>query len=152
MQQLLGDKATNTDVAVMRKLFLLHLPSDVRVVLASMLGNESIEDLVQLTGKIMEVAVPSVANVTTYLHGIATAPPRSNWFEMHDCYNLLNYITQRRSRSCPSSPPHILNCHRNFVGIMPSLVIKNTSASPHAASGKMPRPGINGNWRCWPQF
>ena len=64
MQQLLGDKATNTDVALMRKLFLLHLPSDVYIVLASTLDNESIEDFAQLADKIMEVALPSVSNVT----------------------------------------------------------------------------------------
>ena len=74
MQQLLGDKATNTDVALMRKLFLLHLLSDVYIVLASTLDNESIEDFAQLVDKIMEVALPSVFNVTTYLHGIATVP------------------------------------------------------------------------------
>ena len=59
----------------MRKLFLLHLLSDVYLVflvLASTLDNESIDDLAQLADKIMEVALPSVSNVTT------TAPPRSN--------------------------------------------------------------------------
>ena len=66
--------STNTDAALMRKLFLLHLLSDVRIGLASTLDNKSIEDLAQLADKIMEVAVPS----GYYLHGIATAPPRSN--------------------------------------------------------------------------
>ena len=65
MQQLLGDKTASTDAAIMRKLFLLHLLSDVHIVVASMLDNESIEDLTQLANKIIEVAVPSVTNVTT---------------------------------------------------------------------------------------
>ena len=46
--------------------------------LASTPDTGSIEDLAQLAGKIMEAAVPSVVNGTTYLHEIATAPPRSN--------------------------------------------------------------------------
>ena len=35
MQQLLGEKATNTDAAFMRELFLQRLPPNVRMVLAS---------------------------------------------------------------------------------------------------------------------
>ena len=65
MQQLLGDKATNTDAALMRELFLQRLPSNVRMVLDSTLDSGNIEDLAQLADKVMEVAVPSVANVTT---------------------------------------------------------------------------------------
>ena len=65
MQQLLGDKATNTDAELMRELFPHHLPSNVRMVLASTLDSGNIEDLAQLADKVMEVAVPSVANVTT---------------------------------------------------------------------------------------
>ena len=65
MQQLLGDKATNTDAAFMRELFLQRLPSNVRMVLASTPDTGNMEDLVQLADKVMEVAVPSVANITT---------------------------------------------------------------------------------------
>ena len=63
MQQLLGEKATNTDAAFMRELFLQRLPSNVRMVLASTPDTGNLEDLAQLADKVVEVAVPSVANV-----------------------------------------------------------------------------------------
>ena len=56
MQQLLGDKATNTDAAFMRELFLQHLPPNVRMVLASTPDIGNIEDLAQLVDKFVEVA------------------------------------------------------------------------------------------------
>jgi len=65
MQQLLGEKATNTDAAFMRELFLQRLPSNVRMVLASTPDTGNIEDLAQLADKVVEVAVPSVASVNT---------------------------------------------------------------------------------------
>ena len=63
MQQLLGEKATNTDAAFMRELFLQRLPSNVRMVLASTPDTGNLEDLAQFADKVVEVAVPSVANV-----------------------------------------------------------------------------------------
>ena len=42
MQQLLGDKANNTDAAFIRELFLQRLPPNVRVVLASTPGTGNI--------------------------------------------------------------------------------------------------------------
>ena len=66
MQQLLGDKANNTDGVFMRELFLQGLPSNVRMVLASTPDTGSLDDLVQLTDKIMEVATPSVSNTHTF--------------------------------------------------------------------------------------
>jgi len=65
MQQLLGEKATNTDAAFMRKLFLQHLPANVCIVLASTPDTGNKEDLAQLADKVVEVAVPAVANVNT---------------------------------------------------------------------------------------
>lgn len=65
MQQLLGDKANNTDGAFMRELFLQRLPSNVRMVLASTPDTGSLDDLAQLADKIMEVATPSVSSVHT---------------------------------------------------------------------------------------
>ena len=65
MQQLLGDKATNTNAAFMRELFLQRFPSNIRMVLASTPDTGNMEDLAQPTDKVMEVAVPSVANITT---------------------------------------------------------------------------------------
>ena len=65
MQQLLGDKANNTDGGFMRELFLQRLPSNVHMVLASTPDTGSLNDLAQLADKIMEVATPSVSSVHT---------------------------------------------------------------------------------------
>ena len=100
MQQLLGDKATNTDAAFMRELFLQRLPSNVRMVLASTPDTGNIEDLAQLADKVMEVAVPSVASVTT------STELQQLRQEVTDLKGILQSLklTQRRSRSRPSSP------------------------------------------------
>ena len=100
MQQLLGDKATNTDAAFMRELFLQRLPSNVRMVLASTPDTGNIEDLAQLADKVMEVAVPSVANITT------STELQQLRQEVTDLKGMLQSLklTQRRSRSRPSSP------------------------------------------------
>ena len=100
MQQLLGDKATNTDAAFMRELFLQRLPSNVRMVLASTPDTGNIEDLAQLADKVMEVAVPSVASVTT------STELQQLRQEVTDLKGMLQSLklTQRRSRSRPSSP------------------------------------------------
>ena len=65
MQQLLGDKANNTDAAFMRELFLQRLPLNVRMVLASTPDTGNITELAQLVDKVMEVATPSVSGITT---------------------------------------------------------------------------------------
>ena len=65
MQQLLGDKANNTDAAFMRELFLQRLPPNVRMVLASTPDTGNITELAQLADKVMEVATPSVSGITT---------------------------------------------------------------------------------------
>ena len=53
MQQLLGDKARNTDGAFLRELFLQRLLSNVRMVLASTPDTGNLDDLAQLADKIM---------------------------------------------------------------------------------------------------
>ena len=65
MQQLLGDKANNTNGAFIRELSLQLLPSNVHMVLASTPDTESLDELTQLANKIMEVATPSVSSVHT---------------------------------------------------------------------------------------
>ena len=67
MQQLLGDKAQNTDGAFLRELFLQRLPSNVRMVLASTPDTGNLDDMALLADKIMEVATPapSIAAIST---------------------------------------------------------------------------------------
>ena len=67
MQQLLEDKAQDTDNAFLRELFLQRLPPNVRMVLASTPDTGSLDNLAQLADKILEVAAssPAIATVST---------------------------------------------------------------------------------------
>lgn len=65
MQQLLGDHPGIMDGSFLKELFLQCLPPNVRMVLASAPDGTSLEKLADLADKIMEVAIPPVATVTT---------------------------------------------------------------------------------------
>lgn len=62
MQQLLGDREAATDGAFILELFLQHLPTNVRMVLAPTADMISVEDLAQLD-QIVEAATPSILEV-----------------------------------------------------------------------------------------
>ena len=143
MQQLLGEKATNTDAAFMRELFLQRLPSNVRMVLASTPDTGNLEDLAQLADKVVEVAVPSVANVN------ASTDLQQLRQEVADLKGMLQSLKLTR-RAAPQVQLLLLNSHRNFVGTMPNLVTRHRSANPHAANRETPRPRANGDGRLWP--
>ena len=64
MQQLLGERTSATDTTFLRELFLQRLPPNVRMVLASTNSATSLEDLAELADKVMEVAAPSISNIT----------------------------------------------------------------------------------------
>ena len=64
MQQLLGDKAAMADTAFLRELFLQRLPPNVRMVLVSAEGSQSLEELADLANK---VAAPAVTQINTQL-------------------------------------------------------------------------------------
>ena len=69
MQQLLGDAAgPNPDNKFLRKLLHQHLPSQVRIVLASA-GEMSLKVLAQLADKIAEVATPSLSTLNLSPYG-----------------------------------------------------------------------------------
>lgn len=75
LQQLLGEKAPTFDVALLRELFLQRLPTSVRMVLAAAAGL-NIEDLAKLADSVMEVAVPSIAQVQNQSGlSLPTTPP-----------------------------------------------------------------------------
>ena len=65
MQQLLGDKAASTDSSFLRGLFLQRMPGNIRMVLASTADSISLEELAALADKVMDVAAPSIAAVST---------------------------------------------------------------------------------------
>lgn len=59
MQQLLGEKATTMDSAMLKQLFL-HLDSNTRMVLATTAESTSIEDLAHLADRVREVSVSPI--------------------------------------------------------------------------------------------
>ena len=79
MQQLMGDAAgPNLDNSFLWELFFQRLPSHVRMVLASSGDNVSLDTLVDMADKIMEVAMPTVTSVTS--SAPAVAPPHMPLF------------------------------------------------------------------------
>ena len=61
MQQLLGDRPP--DEAFVHDLFLQKLPSNVRMVLASVRRDTTLTQLAQMADDIIEVATPSISAV-----------------------------------------------------------------------------------------
>ncbi len=65
MQQLLGDRLSSSDSSsFLRELFLQRLPSNVRMVLASADSSTDLGKLAEMADKILEVAAPTLANVS----------------------------------------------------------------------------------------
>ena len=104
MQQLLGDKANNTDAAFKRELFLQRLPPNVRMVLASTPDTGNITELAQLADKVMAVATPSVSGVTTTTELDQLRQEVAELKTMLKSLQILNKKPQR-GRS-PSPAPH----------------------------------------------
>lgn len=64
MELLLGDKAATFDAGLLRELFLQRLPSNVRMILASA-TETSLQSLAEMADRILEVATPSIAAVSS---------------------------------------------------------------------------------------
>jgi len=118
MQQLLGDRP-GLDTSFLRELFLQRLPPNVRMVLASTPDGTTIDKLAEMADKIMEVAAPSVAAMTT--PPSAGVPPSDLTTEfgylrseIQRLEKLMNRFTRNRSpsrlntrpsRRSPTPPP-----------------------------------------------
>ena len=61
---LLGDTPTDSDGRLFRELFLQRLPSNVRVVLAFVDANRTLEEIAQLADKIVDIAPSTVSALT----------------------------------------------------------------------------------------
>ena len=64
MRQLLGDTPTASDGRLLHELFMQCLPSNVRVVLASVDADRTLEDIAQLADKIVHIASSAVSALT----------------------------------------------------------------------------------------
>ena len=93
-----------TDGSFLRELFLQRLPANVRMVLASTPDNTSLEKLADLADKIMEVATPPIANVTTTLPALATEVTQLRE-EVSRLEKLIQKLTRSRSSSRPGRHP-----------------------------------------------
>ena len=62
--QLLGDTTTIMDRPLLCQLFLQRIPPTVHMVLTSSTDTDNLEEVVQLTDKIMEAAPPTMAALT----------------------------------------------------------------------------------------
>ena len=103
MQHLLGEKAQDADNAFLHELFLQRLPSNVPIVLASTPNMGSLNILVQLADKIMEVATPSPA--------IAAVSTTSELEHLHkefaELKSMLQALQSPKQSSTQQSPsPH----------------------------------------------
>ena len=63
MQQLLGDKTTSIHRSFLREIFLQCLPANICIVLVSTSNTSTLEEVAQLTDKIIVVAMHTSADV-----------------------------------------------------------------------------------------
>ena len=110
MQQLLGEHTSTTDSAFLRELFLLKLPANVRMVLASTGDTVSLDKLAELADKILEVALPSsIAAVDSSAPQLSTevSQLREQVTHLHDMvqsFTKRNWTIGRRPKSRSVSP------------------------------------------------
>ena len=150
MQQLLGDAAvTNPDNKFLCELFLQHLPSQIRMVLASA-GEMSLEALAQLA-EVATLFVSTLSFPPLWLKwnsyawrwpACRTCLPRFNW---PSCVSALPASTRAPvpvlGPATPSPPPHQMVS----AGTTAGLESKLTNVPRLAPGRETPRPGADGD-------
>ena len=106
MEQLLGDQESEQSATLLKELFLQRLPSNVRMILASTPGDNTVQDLAALADKIVEVTGPSrptpINNVSTKEGDTQLATELA---KLHEEVAYLKKIVRSSSRS-PASRGH----------------------------------------------
>ena len=106
MQQLLGDTADATPF--LRELFLQRLPANVRMVLASTDSSTELPKLAELADKVMEVATPTIANLSDpapTAAGISSSEVKQLREEVSRLTGLVESLTTRSRPRSPYRPP-----------------------------------------------
>ena len=112
MRQLLGDTPTDSDGRLLRELFLQRLPSNVRVVLAFVDADRTLEEIAQLADKIVDIAPSTVSALTpSTAVGDAIDSLRS---EVDRLTRLVSTLARERSpqTSRPRSSPSLRHVQR----------------------------------------
>ena len=109
LQQLVGD-TPGADGAFLRELFLQCLPNNIRMVLTSTRGDTSINELGQLVDKIIKVAVPQVASVSTQPSSFDVESLCAEIISLKHQIKTLQHIPRRgcsphRCSTSPAPPP-----------------------------------------------
>lgn len=125
MEQLLGDRP-GIDISLLRQLFLQKLPSNVRMVLASASDGTTLSNLAEMADKMVEVAGPLVAPVSTPRPG-SPKPAASEVGQLRSEVARLGKLVQELAFSRPSSKPPRRSRYRSPTPI----------PSPHAASDSL---------------
>ena len=103
LKQLAGD-TPGAEGVFLRELSLQRLPTNVRMVLASTRGDTTIEELAQLADKIIEVAVPEVAAVSTAKPDTTVLEHLREMAGLKQQIQTLQYRPRSRSRRRSMSP------------------------------------------------
>lgn len=126
MQQLLGDRASVTDIAVLREFFLQRMPSNVRVVLVSTPETTDLQQLAELADKVVDVAVPSVSAIQTPQLTTEVQQLRT---EMTRLQQLVQSLADNRSRSKSRRSPTPSRTPRSSNSSQPSAPTNSDDSS-----------------------
>ena len=161
MEQLLGDQGSEHTATLLKELFLQRLPSNVRMILASTPGDNTVQDLAALADKIVEVTGPSrpppIHNISTSDgDGQLAVEIAKLWEEVarikkcaptvvhHPLEDIVHtpqgVIVTLWPRSRPPVSAGTTIGLGTRLGSVESLVL---------TTRKMLRPAIDGNRRCW---
>ena len=145
MQQLLGDKARETNNTFLRELFLQRLPPNVQIVLTSTPDTGNLDNLAQLANKIIGVAIPASA--------IAAVSTTSELEHLHkevtELKSMLQALQSLGNLVLGDLPAHI-GSRKSSVGTTTSMVTMHRNANPHIRSREAPKPLTEGDGHSWP--
>ena len=106
-KNLIKNPAPGADGAFLHELFLQRLPANVRIVLTSTRGNTPINEIAQLTDKIIEVVVPQVASISAQPNSSDIEALHAEIASLKQLINVLKRASRRaRSPHHRATSPH----------------------------------------------